>query len=252
MLTLGLFYGLVSRWGLPIWLLILAIVLLAIGAAVLAVTSRIEAHRGAGRATAGIWHLFTWRNATLGGALAMGTWALLLTGLAIKGPGGGAGRGGAVRLAVLPFANRGTADQAYLVDGITDQVRGKLMNLGGFQITAQTSSDQYKGTTKSPQQIGAELGVDYLLTSTVTMVPSAGGPGRLQVVPELINVKTGAGMWQQTFDADMTDVLGVQASIATQVAGALGVALGAHDEQQIAARPTKNIGAGRSSSKGRR
>ena len=62
------------------------------------------------------------------------------------------------------------------------------------------------------------------------MVPSANGPGRLQVVPELINVKTGAGMWQQTFDADMNDVLGVQASIATQVAGALGVALGAHDE----------------------
>jgi serine/threonine-protein kinase len=242
-LTLGLFYGLVSRWGLPSWLLILAKVLLAIGAAVLAVTSRIEAHRRAGRAATGIWHLFTWRNATLGGALAMGTWALLLTGLSIKGPGGSTGRGTAIRLAVLPFENRSTTDQAYIVDGITDQVRGKLMNLGGFQITAQTSSDQYKATTKSPQQIGAELGVDYLLTSTVTMVPSAGGPGRLQVVPELINVKTGAGMWQQTFDADMSDVLGVQASIATQVAGALGVALGAHDEQQIAARPTKNIAA---------
>jgi serine/threonine-protein kinase len=154
-----------------------------------------------------------------------------------------AGPSGLVRLAVLPFENRGAADQAYIVDGIADQVRGKLMNLGQFQITAQTSSDQYRSTKETPQQIGSELGVDYLLTSTVTMVPAANGPGRLEVVPELINVKTGAGIWQQTFDADMSDVLGVQASIAAQVAGALGVALGAHDQEQLAARPTKNIGA---------
>ncbi|HEY4101845.1 MAG TPA: protein kinase [Gemmatimonadales bacterium] len=159
---------------------------------------------------------------------------------------------GVLRLAVLPFENRGTADQAFIVDGIADQVRGKLMNLGSFQITAQASSDQYRGTKETPKQIGSELGVDYLLTSTVTMVPGKNGPGRLQVVPELINVKTGAGIWQQTFDADMSDVLGVQAGIATQVAGALGVALGSHEEEQLATRPTQNIGPGRSSSEGRR
>ncbi|MGH7583101.1 MAG: protein kinase domain-containing protein [Gemmatimonadales bacterium] len=242
-LTLGLFYGLVSRWGLPVWLLYLAVALLAIGAGVLVVTGQAEAHRGAGRTTPGLARFFTWRNAAIGGGVAMGSWALLLTGLVIEGPSGGASSGRVVRLAVLPFENRGAADQAYIVDGIADQVRGKLMNLPGFQITAQTSSDQYRGTKDTPQQIGGELGVDYLLTSTVTLVPSTAGPGRLQVVPELINVKTGAGMWQQTFDADMNDVLAVQSNIATQVAGALGVALGAHDEQQLAARPTKNIGA---------
>jgi TolB-like protein len=178
-----------------------------------------------------------WGLVAAAAVLALG----LVYGLVLRHPGGSVATGKVVRLAVLPFENRGAADQAYIVDGITDQVRGKLMNLGQFQVTAQTSSDQYRGTTKTPQQIGGELGVDYLLTSTVTMVPSGSGPGRLQVVPELINVKTGAGIWQQTFDADMNDVLGVQAGIAAQVAGALGVALGAHDEQQLAAKPTANI-----------
>ncbi|MGH7523715.1 MAG: protein kinase domain-containing protein, partial [Gemmatimonadales bacterium] len=169
--------------------------------------------------------------------------AALLYSYVIKRPSGTAASPGVVRLAVLPFVNRGADDQAFIVDGIADQVRGKLMNLGQFQVTAQTSSDQYRGTRESPKQIGAELGVDFLLTSTVTMIPTKGGAGRLQVVPELINVKTGAGIWQQTFDADMSDVLGVQANIATQVAGALGIALGSHDAEQLAVRPTQNIGA---------
>ena len=242
-ITLSLFYGLVDRWGLPAWALYLAIVLLAIGAGVLVLTGRIEARRRAGAVMPGLARLFTWSNATVGGVLALGTWAVLVTVTVIKGPGGSAASGNGVRLAVLPFVNRGATDQAYIVDGIADQVRGKLMNLGGFQITAQTSSEQYRGTKASPQQIGKELGVDYLLTSTVTVIAGSGGAGRLQVVPELINVKTGAGVWQQTFDADMSDVLAVQSTIASQVAGALGVALGARDQEQLAARSTRNLAA---------
>jgi TolB-like protein/tRNA A-37 threonylcarbamoyl transferase component Bud32 len=243
LITLGVFYGLVSRWGLPVWVLYLAVALLAIGAGVLLVTGRMETRRRAGGATPGLARLFTWSNATLGGVLALGAWAVLVTAMMIKGPGGASPDGSAVRLAVLPFENRGDAEQAYVVDGITDQVRGKLMGLGGFQITARTSSDQYRNSKETPQTIGKELGVDYLLTSTVTLVPTTGGKGRLQVVPELINVKTGAGVWQQTFDADMSDVLQVQSNIATQVAGALGVALGAREQEQIAERPTKNLAA---------
>jgi serine/threonine-protein kinase len=205
------------------------------------VTGRMETRRRAGAVMPGIARFFTWRNATAGGVLALGTWAIVVTGMIIKGPGGAAA-GGAVRLAVLPFENRGAPEDAYIVDGITDQVRGKLMGLGGFQVTARTSSDQYRDSKKSPQDIGKELGVDYLLTSTVTWVRT-GGKGRLQVAPELINVKTGAGAWQQSFDADLTDVFQVQGTIATQVAGALGVALGTREQEQLAERPTKNLAA---------
>src|ERR1041385_7374316 len=243
LLTLGVFYGLVSRWGLPVWLLYLAVALLAIGAVVLTVTGRLEARRRAGAATQGLARLFTWRNATLGGVLAIGSWALVVTGLIIYGPGGAGAGGGAVRLAVLPFENRGVPEDAYIVDGITDQVRGKLMSLGGFQITARTSSDQYRDSKKSPQEIGKELGVDYLLTSTVTWIKAGTGKGRLQVVPELIKVRTGTGAWQQSFDADITDVFEVQGTIATQVAGALGVALGAREKGQLAERPTRHLAA---------
>ena len=240
--TLGVFYGLVNRWGLPVWVLWLAFALLAVGAGVLLVTGKVEVRRRNGVAISGLLQRFTWKNAILGGMLALGAWAVVVTGLVLKGPSG-SGPGGAVRLAVLPFENRGTAEDAYFVDGIADQVRGKLTGLGGFQVTARTSSDQYRQSTKSPQAIGKELGVDYLLGATVVWAKSGEGKGRVQVSPELIDVRTGASKWQQSFDASVTDVFQVQGNIASQVAGALGVALGGEEQQQLAQRPTDNIAA---------
>ena len=240
--ALVLVYGLVRRWGLPVWSLGLAVGLLAIGALVLATAGRVEARRTSGGSVGGLLRLFTWRNAMLGGIAALGLWSAVATALVFRGPAGGSTTGSVVRLAVLPFENRGAADDSYFVDGVADQVRGKLMGLRGFQVTARASSDQYKGVKKTPQQIGSELGVDYLLTSTVTWA-KADGKGRVQVVPELIDVKTGAGKWQQSFDAELTDIFQVQGDIATKVAGALNVALAPNEKQEIAERPTKNLAA---------
>src|SRR4030095_5239982 len=49
--------------------------------------------------------------------------------------------------------------------------------------------------------------------------------------------------WQQPFDAAMTDVFKVQSDIATKVAQALGGALGAQEQKQLAEKPTQNLAA---------
>ena len=101
-----------------------------------------------------------------------------------------AGAAGPKRLAVLPFENLGRPEDEYFADGITDEVRGKLAELPGLEVIARTSSVQYKKTTKSPQQIGQELGVQYLLTGTVRWEKQAGGQSRVRVSPELVQVAT--------------------------------------------------------------
>ena len=66
----------------------------------------------------------------------------------------------------------------------------------------------------------------------------------MQVRPELIEVSGGGAptsKWQQPFDAALTDVFQVQSDIATRVAQALGVALGAGEEKQLAERPTQSL-----------
>jgi len=152
------------------------------------------------------------------------------------------GAGGARRLAVLPFENLGAADDEYFADGVTDEVRGKLASLPGLQVTARSSSGQYKKTAKTPQEIGRELGVDYLLTGTVRWEKAAGG-NRVRVSPELIVVSTASTKWQQPFDAALSDVFQVQADIAGRVAQALNLALEGPKQEQLAERPTQNLAA---------
>ena len=154
-----------------------------------------------------------------------------------------AGTAGPKRLAVLPFENLGRPEDEYFTDGLTDAVRGKLTELPGLQVIARSSSSQYKHTSKSPQQIGRELGVEYLLTGTVRWEQGGGGPSRVQVSPELVQVSTAASRWQAPFEAPLTDVFQVQGQIAGRVAGALGVALGAGERERFSERPTQNLAA---------
>jgi serine/threonine-protein kinase len=147
------------------------------------------------------------------------------------------------RLAVLPFENLGDSADAYFADGVTDAVRGKLVALPGLQVTARGSSSQYRGSTKTPQQIGRELGVQYLLTATVRWEKVGDGTSRVQVTPELVQVATASTKWQQPFDAALTGVFEVQAEIAGRVAQALDVELADSARRQLAERPTQSLAA---------
>jgi TolB-like protein/Flp pilus assembly protein TadD/tRNA A-37 threonylcarbamoyl transferase component Bud32 len=149
-------------------------------------------------------------------------------------------------LAVLPFENLGDSAQAYFADGVTDEVRSKLSQLGGMEVIARGSSNQYRHTTKAPQQIARELGADYLLTATVRWEKQPSGASRVRVIPELVDAGPGHAprtRWGQQFDASLTDVFQVQAQIAGDVAQALNVALGDSARQQLATRPTENLAA---------
>ena len=242
---LALVTALIRQWNLPQWTLGLAIGLLAIGAVVLVLTGRMEARRRAGADTPGMGRFLTWRFAALGGVAALLLWAGVATALAFSGPGVGSGAVAArgSHLAILPFENQGAAEDAYFADGIADEVRGKLARVNGITVIASSSANQYRGSAKSPQEIARELGADYLLVGKVRWAVGAAGARKVQVVPELVDGKTGATTWQQSFDTDVTDVFEVQSQIASRVAGALGAQLGSQEQRELAERPTKNAAA---------
>ncbi len=149
------------------------------------------------------------------------------------------------RVAVLPFENLSGPEDEYFADGIADEVRGKLTSIQGLEVIARASSTPYKRTTKTPKQIAAELHTPYLLTGTVRSESTPAGR-RVHVTPELVDVRqpdAPTDLWQQPFDAPLTDVFQVQSDIATEVAHALGRALGATEENRLSERPTQNLAA---------
>jgi serine/threonine-protein kinase len=148
-------------------------------------------------------------------------------------------------VAVLPFDNLGDSADAYFADGVSDEVRSKLGQVGGLEVIARNSSLPYRHTAKQPSEIAHDLGADYLLTGTVRWEKS-GGTSRVRVTPELVDARPGQAArskWGQQFDASLTDVFQVQADIANKVADALGVALADSARREITAKPTQNLAA---------
>jgi serine/threonine-protein kinase len=151
---------------------------------------------------------------------------------------------GPMRLAVVPFENLGPADQAYFAEGLVDEVRTRLTGLSALRVVARTSSEAYRGTKNTPQQIGKELGVQYLLTGRVRWQEAAAGrAAQVRVSPELIRVEDGTTAWEQSFDADPSDAFAVQSRIAGEVSRALNLALTPQDSSSAGARPTESAAA---------
>ena len=151
------------------------------------------------------------------------------------------------RVAVLPFENLGDSTDAYFVDGLSDEVRGKLAALPTLQVIARASSNEYRRTTKRHEVIARELGVEYLVTGTVRSARGRSSPGsRVRVTPELVRVSRARApvtVWQRGIDADVVDLFQVQSAIAQEVAEGLDVTLGAADRSRLAARPTASLAA---------
>jgi TolB-like protein/Flp pilus assembly protein TadD len=147
------------------------------------------------------------------------------------------------RIAVLPFENLGDPEDGYFADGMADEVQSKLARLPGLAVIARGSTLEYRASAKRPGEIARELGVDYLLTATVRWQRVA-GKSRIRVTPSLVEVTgsaTPVTRWQEAFDADLEDVFAVQTRIATEVASALEMALGASQAAELESPPTSNL-----------
>ena len=239
LVALGAVAFMAGRWGLPRWVLGAAVLLLALGAVMLAFTAREERRRSSGLGSDGLGRMLTWRNAGLGGLGAVLTWALLAAGASASRAGSAAPAVGGTHVAVLPFQNQGDSADNYIVDGISDEIRGKLARIDGLAVIASNSSSQYRNSSMPPVEIASELGARFLLQGRVRWA-GAGDARRVQVVAELVDGTTGGTEWQQTFEAPLTDVFEVQSQIAARVAGAMGTRIGAQEERTLERRPTVN------------
>jgi TolB-like protein len=124
-------------------------------------------------------------------------------------------------IAVLPFTDMSeNKDQEYFANGIAEEVLDRLAKVPGLKVVGHTSSFQFKDKGADSATVGAALGVSYLLEGSVRKQA-----GRVRVVAQLVEARTGAQRWSDRFDSDEVDVLQVQDTIATGLARALQIAV---------------------------
>jgi serine/threonine protein kinase/tetratricopeptide (TPR) repeat protein len=164
--------------------------------------------------------------------------------VAMKFGGGGGENTDRPRLVVLPFKNMGEPGDAYFADGVAEEITSRLSSVSSIGVIARTSASQYRDKNVSVKQIGQELGIGYVIEGSVRWDRSAAGRPRVGISVRLIRVSDNEQIWALPSDAvELSDVFGVQQTIAMNVIKNLQVVLGAPDSSRLAARPTDNVSA---------
>jgi TolB-like protein/Flp pilus assembly protein TadD len=149
-------------------------------------------------------------------------------------------KSGKTMIAVLPFQNLGDPGDEYFADGMTEEITSRLAAVRDLGVISRTSAMQYKGTNKSLQEIGEELGVDYVLEGTVRWSKS-GEADRVRITPQLITVADDTHLWSDRYDRTLEDIFAVQSEIAQNIVRELGVSLVEGEQAQIEERPTDDM-----------
>ena len=148
---------------------------------------------------------------------------------------------------VLPVANlTGTPDDEFLADGITDDVITRLSQTRGTKVISRTSAMALKGTPRRLADLARELRVNLVVEEALQR---AGG--RLRVTAKLLDARTEANLWSDSFERDRTDLDEISASVASAIVERLKIPLTASERDRVTRAPHVDPSAHESYLKGR-
>jgi TolB-like protein/DNA-binding winged helix-turn-helix (wHTH) protein/Tfp pilus assembly protein PilF len=120
-----------------------------------------------------------------------------------------------VMLAVLPFQNlTGDPAQEYFSDGLTEEMISHLgvLDPKSLGVIARTSVMHYKKNQSQLDQIGRELGVQYVLEGSVRR-----DPGKVRISAQLVQTSDQTHLWARQYDRELNNLLGLQDEIAQEI-----------------------------------
>ena len=120
-------------------------------------------------------------------------------------------------IAVLPFENMsGDPEQEYFADGMVEEIITALSRFKWLFVIARNSSFTFKGRAVDIKEVGRRLGVRYVLEGSVRKAS-----GKVRITGQLIDAITGAHIWADRFERDLTDVFALQDEVTVAVVSAI-------------------------------
>jgi adenylate cyclase len=139
-------------------------------------------------------------------------------------------------IAVLPFSNlSGDPEQEYFSDGISEDIIIDLSKVAGLMVIARNSSFTYKGRAVDIRTVGRDLGVRSVLEGSIRRAGN-----RVRITAQLIDAATGAHLWAERYDRELTDIFEVQDDVARSIVGALKVTLTPAEEARLSGEGTSS------------
>jgi len=143
-------------------------------------------------------------------------------------------------IAVLPFASLSDdKNDAYFADGVQDQILTNLAKVSDLKVISHTSVRQYKtGAERNMREIGRQLGVIYIMEGSVQRARD-----RIRINAKLIDARSDAQIWAETYDRTAADLFAVQSELAQSIVIQLKAKLSPQQKAEIEERPTQDLDA---------
>jgi TolB-like protein/Tfp pilus assembly protein PilF len=129
--------------------------------------------------------------------------------------------------------------QIWSLAGVQNEILADLAKVADLKVISRTSVMLYKsGNPRNLREVGEQLGVAHVLEGSVQRAAN-----RVRVMAQLIDARTDAHLWAQTYDRDLADVFAIQSEIAKTIADQLQARLSPAEKAAIEQRPTADLAA---------
>jgi adenylate cyclase len=142
-------------------------------------------------------------------------------------------------IAVLPFRHQleDGADR-YFAEGMVDDIIRALAGLKELFVISRASTLGFGGPGVDAQSAGRQFGVRYMLSGTVHR-----SGRRLRIGTELSDTITGAVLWAEQHDGDLSELFALQDSIAVRVVGTVAPHVRERELQRAIRKHPESMGA---------
>ena len=142
-------------------------------------------------------------------------------------------------IAILPFDNLSNdPDQVYFAEGIAEDVITELSKFRSLFVIARNSSFAFKGQSLEIKQIGAKLGVRYVLEGSVRRAGK-----RVRVTAQLIDASEDKHIWAQRYDRDLEDIFAVQDELTHAIVTTIEPQLASSERKRALRKPPESLDA---------
>ena len=135
---------------------------------------------------------------------------------------------------VLPFENKGSAEDEYFADGITNDIIDRLLNIRGLHVISAMPNKR----EQVAEQMAEEEDVDYFLQGTVKKEQLTDPNSEVRITLQLTKVSDHRIVWRERYENNPIEA---QSEIVKQVPRELEIALLKHEQRALAYLPTSNI-----------
>ncbi|PWK73863.1 tetratricopeptide repeat protein [Aminobacter sp. AP02] len=131
-------------------------------------------------------------------------------------------------IAVMQLENL-SGEPPHICHGVTGDIISNLTRFHDLHVIAQRSSLVFHGMNLSPREIGARLGVRYLVDGGYQRIAN-----KVRIQFQLIDAMSERSIWSDRYDGDMNDIFAFQDEVTNVVASRLSIEVSASEMHRMA------------------